>query len=41
MRRAADPASGRATLRDLAARVGGNLFNVLGRDISGVFIPTL
>ena len=40
MKRAADPASGRATLRDLTVRVGGNVFNVLGRDISGVFIPT-
>jgi len=39
MRIAADPASGRATRRDLAARLANNVATVFGKDIIGVVFP--
>jgi hypothetical protein len=39
MRIAADPASGRATPRDLAARLAHNVATVFGKDVIGVVFP--
>jgi hypothetical protein len=39
MRIAADPASGRATPRDLAARLANNIATVFGKDVIGVVFP--
>jgi hypothetical protein len=41
MRWAGDPASGSATLRDMPARVATNIVDVFGRDMIGIFAPTL
>jgi hypothetical protein len=39
MRIAADPASGRATPRDLASRLAGNLATIVGKDVIGIVFP--
>jgi len=39
MRRAGDPAAGRAGLAELPARVARNVGNVVTRDLGGVFVP--
>jgi len=39
MRRAGDPAAGRAGLAELPARVVRNVSNVVTRDLGGVFVP--
>jgi len=39
MRRAGEPAAGRAGVAELPARVARNVINVVGRDLGGVFVP--
>lgn len=39
MRRPGEPAAGRSGVGDLPARVAGNVVNVFGRDVGGLFVP--